>query len=222
MVSVRRRALLRGACGLAAAAAGCSGLGGTDSESSSPTVTVRERPGETGSPAGSNPTAFVRRFDADRPPVWVGTNERPTAGRHYDRIDSEFIDSRAAVDRLGVDEEFDRTGIDEFLAETDFERETVYLQPVTLEECFTLTLCGVHWGADQISTDYNRLTRPYDERCAVDATVYEVWFIRLPEAIDTDAVNSFSTSIGSGQCDVAPVPTEREGGGPAATGGEQR
>lgn len=216
MVSVRRRALLRGACGLAAAIAGCSGLGGGDRDVSSPTATVGER--ESDSFAGSAPSAYVRRFDTDRPPVWLGADARPTENPTVDRIGSEFVASRDTADRLGVDERFERDGIDEFLAETNFQRETVYLQPLTLEACFTLALCDVSWGADEISTDYTRLVRPYDERCSLDTSVYEVWFIRIPEALHTDAINGFSTSVRSGPCDVAPVPTERQNGTRSSSG----
>jgi hypothetical protein len=222
MVPVRRRTLLRGACGLAAAVAGCNGLVGSDGETSSPTATVRDGSGESDGMADPNTdaAAYVRRFDTDRQPVWLGTDERPTANDRLDRIGTQLLHSRTAADRLRVDERFDRTGIDEFLAETAFDGETVYLQTVTVGECFRLRLCDVSWDGGGISTDYSRQMRPYDERCAVDTEVYEVWFIRLPEALATDEVTSFSTSIGGGPCTGTSVRTERHGEGSSGPGAE--
>jgi len=62
----------------------------------------------------------------------------------------------------------------------------------------------VSWQSDSVDSDYTQRLRPYDEHCAADAHVFESRLIRLPVALDADAVNSYSSSIGgSGRCDPA-------------------
>ncbi|MGB9951440.1 hypothetical protein ACOZ4F_03435 [Haloarcula marismortui] len=211
MVPFTRRALLHSACGLATLFAGCSRLfeGGTGS-----TRTPTERNDAAGPRAGSvaDPDTVVARVDADRKPVWLD-DERPTESRRRDRLQSEVIDTAANADRLGIAETVDREPIESFLAETDFETETIYLQNVNIEECFRLSLCRVQWSPDRISTDYGRVSRPYDERCTAGETVYAAWFIRIPQALDADEVTTFSSSIGGSGCDGPQMGAESEGVG---------
>ena len=87
------------------------------------------------------------------------------------------------------------------LPKSDFDTETVFLESVPVEECYRLQLCRIGWQSSEIRTDYTRVLRPYDEACAVDTTVYESRFVRLPTVLDADAVRSFQTSVsGSGHC----------------------
>jgi len=212
MVPFTRRSLLHSACGLATLFAGCSGLfeGGTGS-----TRTPTESDDAAGPKVGSvfDPDTVVARVDADRKPVWLDDDGRPTESRHRDRLESEIIDTAAKADRLGVAEAVDREPIESFLAETDFETESIYIQNVLIEECFRLSLCRIQWSPNSISTDYGRVSRPYDERCTAGETVYAVWFIRIPEALDADGVSSFSSSIGGSGCDGPQIGAESEGNG---------
>lgn len=225
MVPSTRRALLHSACGLATLFAGCSGLfeGGTGS-----TRTPSEDDASAAPEGGSvtDPDTVVTRVDADRKPVWLDDDGRPTESRHTDRLESEIIDSAAKADRLGVAGDVDRSPIEQFLNDTDFETETIYIQNVRIEECFRLSLCKIRWSSDRISTDYGRVSRPYDDRCTADKTVYAVWFIRIPQAIDADEVTRFSSSIGGSGCDGPQIGAESEGGGGSAqsdrrSGGER-
>ncbi|WP_336338609.1 hypothetical protein [Haloarcula brevis] len=212
MVPSTRRALLHSACGLATLFAGCNGLfeGGTGSTR---TPTESDDAAAPGAGSMTDPETVVARVDADRRPVWLDDDGRPTEIRHRDRLQSEIIDTAAKADRLGVAETVDRQAIESFLDETDFDTETIYIQNVRIEECFRLSLCRVQWSPDRISTDYGRVSRPYDERCTAGETVYAVWFIRIPQALDADGVTSFSSSIGGSGCDGPRIGAESEGGG---------
>ncbi|MEF8829743.1 MAG: hypothetical protein V5A49_11955 [Haloarcula sp.] len=221
MVPSTRRALLHGACGLATVLAGCSGMFEGSDES---TRTASENDGSAAPGAGSesDPDAVVTRVDADRQPVWLGNGSRPTENRHSRGIESEVIDTAAKADRLAVAEDVDRSLIEPFLDGTDFDTETVYIQSVTVEECFRLTLCQISWTTNKISTDYGRVSRPYDELCAAGNTVYAIWVIRIPDTLDADDINSYSSSIGGHGCDDRRVGAEGEGGGGSAPSSDRR
>jgi hypothetical protein len=88
-----------------------------------------------------------------------------------------------------------------FFAATDFAAETVYIEMGAVEGCFQLDLCQVSWTPSEISTDYTRQSRSYTERCEVNEFVIEARLIRIPDMIEADNVNSFSSSIGTGTCD---------------------
>jgi len=142
------------------------------------------------------------RVDTDRRPVWISDDgSRPTPDPHTRRLVSEVIDSDSKAGQIAVATDVDRGAIDTFLEETDFESETIYLQSVIVEECFRLELCQINWGADSISTDYGRRSRPYDDPCEADTELYSVWFIRIPQAINADDVSSYSSSVGGSPCD---------------------
>ena len=229
MVPSTRRALLHSACGLAPLLAGCGGmLAGSDE--STRTVSGNDGSVSPGTGAESDPDAVVTRVNTDRQPVWLDDGDgRPTERPHSRGLESEVIDTAGKADRLAVAEGVDRSRIEAFLDETDFETETVYLQSVVIEECFRLSLCRVSWTTDKISTDYGRVSRPYDEACTAGNTVYAVWFIRIPDALDADDISSYSSSIGGRGCDDRRVGAEGESGGGSAqssdrlagAGGEQ-
>ena len=221
MVPSTRRALLHGACGLATVLAGCSGMFEGSDES---TRTASENDGSAapGTSSESDPEAVVTRVDADRQPVWLGNGNRPTENRHSRGIESEVIDTASKSDRITVAEDVDRSLIRSFLDETDFETDTVYLQTVEVEECFRLQLCQVSWTTEGISTDYGRVSRPYDELCTAGNTVYAIWVIRIPDTLDADDINSYSSSIGGNSCDSQRVSAEGESGGGSASSNDRR
>jgi len=216
MVPPTRRALLHGAAGLAAALAGCGGLldGSAESTRTAP------RDGRGGSTSGSetNPESLPLRVDADRPPIWFaessgGDAGRPTASDRDRWRDSFVVDDSGRAERVGVAESADRERVESFLAATDFEAETVYVETSQVEACFRLDLCRVGWTPTEISTDYARRSRSYTERCEVDEWVFEARLIRIPDALDADSVNGYSSSIGTGACD------RRRGRAEGASGG---
>lgn len=224
MVPPTRRALLHGAAGLTTALAGCSGLleGSTESTRTAP------REGSEGGPGSgsvTDPETLLLRVDTDRPPIWLAKSNseadgRPTASERDRWRESIVIDDTARADRLGVVENVDREQVESFLAATDFTAETVYVEMGAVEECFRLGLCHISWTPTEVSTDYTRRLRSYTERCAVDEWVIEARLIRIPDDVEADNVNTYSSSVGTGACDRGQGRAEGEAGADPASASE--
>ncbi|MFC6873421.1 hypothetical protein [Halobellus marinus] len=205
MVTPTRRALLHGAAGLATGLAGCSEVldGSTESTRTAPQASRND-----GSASGSvtDPEIHLIRVDTDRPPIWLAESNsessgRPTPSQRNRWRDSIVVDGPDRADSLDIGEPVDREQVESFVAATDFTTETVYVEMGAVEECFRLDLCHISWTPSSISTDYTRRTRPYTAQCAVDEWVTEARLIRIPDAIEADNVNKYSSSIGTGTCD---------------------
>jgi len=204
---MNRRESLALLAGAAATLTGCSGFASGSGDSSSATAgaerTVTEGP-QSGT--ATAPETFLVRVGTDRPPVRLADTNgdgggRPTPRREDRYIGSIVVDGQSRADRLSIAEPVDEAGFESFLESTDFGAETVYIETISVEECFRLELCRISWRPDDVSTDYARRGRPYDEQCAVDEQVFEARLVRLPDAIDADRVRGGSTSIGTGACD---------------------
>ena len=212
MVPSTRRTLLHSVCGLATVLAGCSGVFESSGESTR-TTSKNNDSSAPGTGSVSDPDTVVTRVDADRRPVWLDDGDgRPTESSHTRRLESEVIDTTSKADRVTAAEDVDRSLIRTFLDETDFDTETVYVQTVMIEECFRLTLCQIRWTAENITTDYGRVSRPYDEPCTADKEVYAVWLIRIPDTVNADDISSYSSSIGGNSCERQRVGAEGESG----------
>lgn len=205
---VPRRRLL-GAVGLLVATAGC----GTDRQrdrTSTPTVAADpDRAVETGSVSGDDvPPTLRLRGGTEAPPVRRPPSERrrrrPFDGRDWD-VHSWTLD-RENADAVRVVPD-GRETVEAFLAATDFETETVYVQSMRVLSCYTVTLCSVSWGGDEIETDYGRKLKPYTAACEADTRVYESRLIRIPATVEGVA---HSTSLGGSACRGVDL---REGGG---------
>jgi hypothetical protein len=185
----RREALALVAGGVTSLA-GCSGFASSSSSresgSSAGKQTVTDGPS---SGATTDPELLLVRAATDRPPVWLADqggegDGRPTERPEERHIKSEVVDSQNRVDRLSVAPEVDDSRVASFLQATDFASETVFVETVGTEACFRLALCRISWTAHEVSTDYARQSRPWDERCAVDEWVFETRLVRIPDAID--------------------------------------
>lgn len=226
MVPTTRRALLQGATGLTAALAGCSGLlnGSADSSrTASPTSTDNV-------PAGgstTDPETLLLRVDTDSPPIWTAPSDskhgKSLPGTGDDRWrDSIVVDEDSLADRIKVHDTVDRDRVESFLDATSFDEETIYIEMGAVEACFRLDLCQVRWTATKVSTDYTRRVRPYYDRCAADEYVVEARLIRIPEAIDANDVTTYSSSIGTGECERQQPRSVEEHGGDGTTPREKR
>jgi hypothetical protein len=208
MVPETRRSILHGVAGLATLLAGCGG-----ESSSSTNVSNSNTPVPDGPQSGSerDPATVLFRIESENPPVGIADEDQRRS--HYrDRYGPRaVIDSTTRADQLTVDDGVNRSRLDSFLAETEFDAETLYLETIGVEECFRLDLCHISWQADEISTDYTRRLRPYTEECVADKRVWETRLIRIPDALNADNVNSYGSSVGTGAC--------RQGQGGGAVGG---
>ena len=222
MVPPTRRALLQGAAGLTVALTGCSSL--TD-DSTEPTPTASEDTVTDGPASGSvtDPDVLLLRMNTDRPPIWLGNPDsegdgRPAPSERNRWRDSIIVDDSARAERINVADAVDSDPVESFLAETDFESETIFIEMGQVEECFRLELCQIRWTPTEISTDYARLTRSYTERCEVDEWLLEARLIRIPDALEEDNVNTYSSSIGGGSCDQRQARAEGESGSVSSAG----
>jgi hypothetical protein len=204
MVPRTRRHLLHLAAATVAGLAGCSQFtSGSGQSSSSATQTH----GATDPPGTvlTDPPMVVLRSESDRPSIQLSSENEPTdtppGDRQARRNSHGVIDSATQSQRLSLADGVDQESVSAFMRATNFDTETVFLESVSVEECYRLQLCRIGWQASEIRTDYTRILRPYDEACAVDTTVYESRLVRLPTPLDGDAVRSFQTSVtGSGRC----------------------
>lgn len=204
MVPRTRRRFLHVAAAVAGGLAGCNRPTSHAAHSASPTSGSNV----PASDSETDPPTVLFRTDSETPPIRLSDSERKNADsfrseRLSDRITNELIDSRKRSRRLTVAADGDGEAVSSFVSATDFDAETLYAETIRVEECFRLQLCRVSWQADKVQTDYVRQLRPYDERCATDAHVFESRLVRLPVALDEDSVNSFGSTIGgSGRCDA--------------------
>lgn len=217
MVPPTRRRVLQAAAGLALALPGCNELlDGTAESTRTPTANGAVAAGPY-SGSDTDPALVALRTDEERPPIWLadpdeGDADRPTPDDMHRLIGGTVIDTRARADRISIADGSAAERARTFLAETDFDSQTIYLDTNRVEACFTLELCRIAWQPNHVETDYGRVLRPYDERCEADEQVYEARLIRIPEPLDSDNVNRYSSSTGSGACDrEVPRPDDSEG-----------
>jgi hypothetical protein len=203
MVSHTRRRLLQAATAVAGGVAGCSRFTGETGQSTR--TASSGGPDALPSDAETEPPSVLLRADTELPPVRPAETDRRSgdASRHEHGFSHgrDVLDSRSSGRALTVADDVDGEAVSSFVSGTDFDDETLYLESIRVEECFRLRLCYVSWQSDEVETDYVRELRPYDERCGTDERVFESRLVRLPVALDEDAVNSYRSSIsGSGRC----------------------
>ncbi|MFC6954481.1 hypothetical protein [Halorubellus litoreus] len=193
-MSPSRRALLSAATAATAsvALAGCSGTGSSESHDESPA-----NPADGG--GGDPPPYAYLRVDTDLAAVWRsrGDQSRREARRYPG---PHVVDSQSRADDL---EYADIDGVDavrEFVADTDFDAETVYVDQREVPSCYRLELCGASWTSTDIDLEYSRVGLAYDVPCEADAKVTEARFLRLPDALSHDDVTSMGSSTGTGGC----------------------
>ncbi|MDS0296217.1 hypothetical protein [Halogeometricum luteum] len=204
MPSTRRRFLLGAAATLLSGLAGCNG----ESYGSSTAVERSNR-----SDPGPVPDHYVLRNAGNEPPAWfVDPDEETTTERGTvpDRMRETrgFVASETTADRLRFADVDGADAAREFVAATDFESETVYVETESVSECRTLSLCGVSWTGSSIHTDYGSTYRDADVACEADARDGVSTLIRIPEALDPDTVNSYGSGWSSRGCRLRRPPEE--------------
>jgi hypothetical protein len=193
-----RRQFLRSAAALvgAGAVAGCNGT----AESSGTAVAGSDpRPPED---ALTDPSTVVLRAAPDevvlreRDGTETDSEARIDEWRHTLIADSETAASVSVGDVDGAE------AARQFLADTDFDAETVYVEGHVVGECYDRRLCWVRWTDERVETNYARVLRDADVACSADARVAITHLIRLPVALDPEQVSRFS-SRGAGRCQMS-------------------
>ncbi|WP_135854339.1 hypothetical protein [Halorussus salinus] len=219
MPSLHRRRVLHGAVALLGALAGCSDAT-TDRGSSS----GASRPENV---LYDPEAVWLRSSDRPRPLVWlpreearVGDSSGDDSGSSSppeDARQSAFVASRADADRLGVADEEGADAVRRFVAETDFERQTLYVENREVGACRAPELCSVAWSASDIHTEYARTFRDADVACRADERDATAVVIRIPDAIDPEEVNSHGSGWGRGCRSVPPLRRTANGTADART-----
>ncbi|NHN61256.1 MULTISPECIES: hypothetical protein [Halorussus] len=211
MSALPRRRLLAGAAALLSGLAGCS-----ESTTDTGSAPGEHRPENV----ARNPEAAVlRSSDEAGPLAWLPPDDASGSGDAAASDSSDaaaasdppagstrwvIVASRSRADRLRFADVDGAADARRFVAETDFDEETLYLDPQTVSECFALELCYVTWSATEIDTRYGRHYRDADVSCRTDATDRTAWLIRIPDALDPDEVSSHGSGMSSGGCTYPP------------------
>lgn len=177
-MSPTRRALLRSLpLGVVGALAGCLGGGAGDPETESTRRNV--------SGIESDPTVLKPR-NPDGETVLLDGSEANDEDEPV-RIGRELVTSADRADELLVAEDVsdaDRERVRSFLDETDYDVETVYVSPASVESCERLVIHSVSWQPGRVEYEYCRELRPPDEACEADTRVVLALLFRLPVALD--------------------------------------
>lgn len=199
MVPLTRRRLLQGSVALLTGFAGCNeSLSGTATESGS--VPRREDTGPV-------PDYVVLRTPDSEPPVWfldedadAAADETAPETRPERARQRGFVADAADAERLRFADVDGADEAREFVADTDYDAETVYVESRSIRQCLTLELCNVTWSASDVETDYGSNYRDADEACSADERDAVTVLIRIPEALDPDRVRSSGSSWSSTGC----------------------
>ena len=214
-MSPTRRALLRSASLGALALGGCLGTetGGDDPNSDSGSTST------TGS--DGDPTVLKVRNPGGRAVVvdrGVGDDDGDADGDENDGIAGDAdpdpaplgrelvtSDERAAELTVapGVSEE-DRSRVRAFLDDTDYESETVFVAPASIESCYRFRIRSVSWQPGHVEYEYCRELRPPDATCEAGTRDAVGILFRLPVALRS----RLSGSGSSGRSPCRAVGTE--------------
>lgn len=191
-----RRHLLRSAAALAGVGA-VAGCGGSASSSSSASNAPNDEPPDDAVP---DPPAVVLRAPRGVAVLREGGDTDTAAtdeGRGWSHTlvaDADTAASMSVADVAGA------ASARQFLAETDFDAETVYIERHVVGECYEQRLCWIRWTDEEIETSYARVLRPADAACSADDRVGTTHLIRLPAALDPDSISHFSSGSRAGVC----------------------
>ncbi|WP_224337951.1 hypothetical protein [Haloprofundus halobius] len=88
----------------------------------------------------------------------------------------------------------------QFLEETDFESETVYVEQRRIGECYEQRLCWIRWTESSVETSYATGYRDADVACSAESNDVVAVLVRLPVALDADRIRSRCTRTSTGSC----------------------
>jgi hypothetical protein len=158
---------------------------------------ANDRPSADG--GGDPPPYAYLRHDEPVELAWFEGDERSRGDRphHLGRLVLDSEDRAETVAYADID---GAEAVQEFVAATDFETETVFVDQRTIEECYRLELCAVGWSATDVDLAYSRVGLAHDVPCEANAEAIEARFVRIPDTLDHESLSSFSSSIDRGGC----------------------
>ncbi|MFC4451827.1 hypothetical protein [Halorussus aquaticus] len=154
---------------------------------------------------------FVTLRDSDADALaWVpsegttasdGDESSTPSATHRER---RLVATAEAADRLRFADVEGADDARQFVAETDFESQTLFLERHRVRECFRLKLCYITWSETEVGTRYGRYYRDADVACRTDAEDATVRLIRVPDALDPERVSGYSSGTNSNGCRYPP------------------
>lgn len=213
MPSLTRRRALHAAVGVLA------GLGGCNDETSESNDPPTGTPAAEREPSGQgytrDPESVVLRADGGDPRdrfVWfardpeaaptdggtVASSDRRFDGLIADQRTAETFTITEGVSPADVSDSPER--VREFVTETDFETQTLFVDTWPVQECYRLELCYVDWSDDELASKYGKVLRDHDVHCDGDERDSVVIAARLPAVLDPDEIRTGSTSVSGSGC----------------------
>lgn len=223
MVPHTRRHFLQVATAVTGSLAGCSSLSSNTTQVSD-SASENNRYTAPGDSTESDPPRLLLRSESEDSPLQLTDSkekhQQASARGLSSHLTHTLIDTQSKAQHLTVADSSDSDQVSSFVAATDFDSETLYLESKRVQECFRLQLCNISWQSKKVRTHYVRTLRSYDERCAVDKHAIESRLIRFPATLDEESVNAHGSSIsGSSQCGT-PGGVDAEGSGGGQYSGE--
>ncbi|QLC34824.1 hypothetical protein EFA46_011205 (plasmid) [Halarchaeum sp. CBA1220] len=196
----RRRFLASAAAAGLGALAGCNG-----SSSSSESAPDRSLSGTT----LADPDTVTLRASGNGLLAWVRPRDATTTTESPPRYAGRpLIATDETAERVRFADGVEASAARDFLDATDYGSETVYLEHRSVGACHRLELCYVNWTATSIDIDYGSYYRDASDACEADADDVTAWFIRIPDALEPDAVTSHGSSWSSRGCSPRPAEIE--------------
>jgi hypothetical protein len=189
----RRRLLATGGSCLSAAVAGCSGTGGSTTESG----TVHDA-GRVSESTHEYDELFVRSAD-DAPFIYpddAAAQREEDEDRPPRHTRSFFVIDEDGADALRIDLEENAeaaTEIREFVADTDFGTESIVVDQRPIGDCYHRRVLSVQATDDDFHRQYCRTLKDPMTPCVADTDVMEAVVLRIRRPYD-DAPSSHSSS----------------------------
>ncbi|ARS91545.1 hypothetical protein B1756_18670 [Natrarchaeobaculum aegyptiacum] len=181
------------------ALAGCTGTDGTapDDEPDDESVhDAAERPPGHTELEDDEDVLSLRADDAD-PVVFESEADVPEDDREYLRGSFHVIDDDGAA-ALYVDGNAEqRETIEQFVDETDFETQSIFVDQRTIGDCYDLVFLGAEASEDSVRTAYCRSLKSPTTPCETDHEVVEAVVVRLGRPYDDPPSGRQSSMSGS-------------------------
>lgn len=228
MVPVTRRRLLHATAGVAAALAGCGDASRDESRGppEPPENVDRDPDGYALRNPDGEPAAWLPREDAESDGTGGDSSGTSPSGPPENARVYALVASRETADRIRYADVDGVEGAREFVAATEFDTESVYVESKRVQACYRLELCYVTWSDTEIDTQYGRHLRDADVACDADAEESTTWLVRVPDALDPDEVTGHGSGTSGRGCEPLPPPlrtttrtTAEPMVGPATTNG---
>ncbi|EMA05206.1 hypothetical protein C439_00365 [Haloferax mediterranei ATCC 33500] len=170
---------------------------------------MTETASESPATGGSVPSHYALRHTDDDPSILLPDEPRRTktaTSSTQAGVPPKVAQERGFVTSTETAEQMWFADVDgaaearQFVADTDFDSETIYVEFQQVRECFTLELCSVTWSESDIHTQYGSHYRSSDVSCQTDTKGGASWLIRIPEVLDPDGIHSYGSGWSSGGC----------------------